>query len=62
MANVNQAIKPFADRTDRILRNLDSTFDQINRVAVGFGRGHRPHRQGDGTVQSSSRTARSTTT
>src|SRR5204863_362346 len=51
LVNLNQATRPLAERGDRILRNLDASFEQIARVASGLGDIVGPLGQGQGTLQ-----------
>jgi ABC-type transporter Mla subunit MlaD len=50
LANINQVTKPFADRSERMLRNLDLTIDQFARLMTSFGESFAAGR-GEGTVQ-----------
>jgi phospholipid/cholesterol/gamma-HCH transport system substrate-binding protein len=50
LANINQTIKPFADRSERMLRNLDLTIDQFARLMTSFGESFAAGR-GEGSVQ-----------
>src|SRR5206468_11554885 len=34
-ASMNQAAKPFGERSDRVLRNLDTSLEQIARLEIG---------------------------
>ncbi|MFO0808767.1 MAG: MlaD family protein [Gemmataceae bacterium] len=48
--NIDAATKPLADRGDRILRNLDASFDNLNRVLIAAGEVLAPLGRADGTV------------
>jgi ABC-type transporter Mla subunit MlaD len=51
LMNLNQATRPLAERSDRLLRNLDSSVEQLNRILSGFGEALVPLGRGEGTVQ-----------
>jgi ABC-type transporter Mla subunit MlaD len=50
-ASLNQAAKPFGDRSDRVLRNLDTSLEQIARLANTLNEMLAPIARSDGTVQ-----------
>jgi ABC-type transporter Mla subunit MlaD len=51
LSNLNQATRPLAERGDRILRNLDSSLEQVNRTLGGLGDLLAPAGKGEGTLQ-----------
>lgn len=50
LANINTATKPFAERSDTILRNLDSALYQLNRTLSTVGEAIGPIGRADGTI------------
>ena len=50
-ASLNQAAKPFGDRSDRVLRNLDTSLEQIARLANTLNELIAPIGRSDGSVQ-----------
>lgn len=51
LLNVNQAVKPLADRSDRIARNLDAAIDNLARTIGSFSDTLGPTANADGTVR-----------
>lgn len=49
LTNINAATKPLAERGERVLRNLDGSIDQLNRILSSIGESVASGR--DGTVQ-----------
>jgi ABC-type transporter Mla subunit MlaD len=50
-ASLNQAAKPFGERSDRVLRNLDTSLEQIARLANTLNELIAPIGRGEGSVQ-----------
>jgi ABC-type transporter Mla subunit MlaD len=51
LLNVNQAVKPLADRSDRIARNLDAAIENLARTIGGFSDVLGPAAGADGSVR-----------
>ncbi len=51
LTNLNQATKPLADRGERVLRNIDASAEQLNRILAGVSEALGPISGGGGTVQ-----------
>lgn len=49
LININQVTKPLGERGERVLRNLDGSIDQVNRILSSFGEAVASGREG--TVQ-----------
>jgi ABC-type transporter Mla subunit MlaD len=51
LVNLNQATRPLAERGERVMRNLDTSTEQLSRILTGVGEAIGPLGRSEGTVQ-----------